>query len=89
MKIYNTLTKQIEEFIPRVDGEVTFYTCGPTVYNDQHIGNMRTYIGHDILDKTLRLLGYKVTRIMNITDIGHLTSDSDFEIGRASCRERV
>ena len=78
MKIYNTLTKQIEEFIPRVDGEVTFYTCGPTVYNDQHIGNMRTYIGHDILDKTLRLLGYKVTRIMNITDIGHLTSDSDF-----------
>ena len=78
MKIYNTLTRQVEEFIPRVDGEVTFYTCGPTVYNDQHIGNMRTYIGHDILDKTLRLLGYKVTRIMNITDIGHLTSDSDF-----------
>jgi len=77
MKFYNTLTKKIEDFIPNEEGKVKFYTCGPTVYHDQHIGNMRNYIGHDILDKTLRYLGYDVLRIMNITDVGHLTSDSD------------
>ena len=77
MKFYNTLTKKIEEFKPIEEGKVKFYTCGPTVYHDQHIGNMRNYIGHDILDKTLRYLGYDVLRIMNITDVGHLTSDSD------------
>ncbi len=75
MKFYNTSTRKVEKFIPNVEGEVKFYTCGPTVYHDQHIGNMRNYIGHDVLDKTLRFLGYKVTRIMNITDIGHLTGD--------------
>ena len=78
MKIYNTLTKTIEEFISFVPGEVKFYTCGPTVYGEAHIGNIRTYIGHDILDKTLRYLGYKVTRIMNITDVGHLSDDADY-----------
>ncbi len=78
MKFYNTLSKKVEEFIPREEGKVTFYTCGPTVYHDQHIGNMRNYIGHDVLDKTLRLLGYDVKRIMNITDVGHLTGDSDY-----------
>ncbi len=77
MKIYNTLTHSIEEFVPNEPGKVKFYTCGPTVYHDQHIGNMRNYIGHDILDKALRYLGYDVTRVMNITDVGHLTSDSD------------
>ena len=77
MKFYNTLTKKIEEFIPNEEGKVKFYTCGPTVYSYQHIGNMRNYVGHDILDKTLRYLGYDVLRIMNITDVGHLTSDSD------------
>ncbi len=77
MQIYNTLTKKIEEFVPHTKGKVTFYTCGPTVYHDQHIGNMRNYIGHDILDKSLRYLGYEVKRVMNITDVGHLTSDSD------------
>ena len=77
MKIYNTLSRKIEEFIPYEEGKVKFYTCGPTVYHDQHIGNMRNYIGHDILDKTLRYLGYDVLRVMNITDVGHLTSDSD------------
>ena len=63
MRFYNTLTKKVEEFKPHRDGEIIFYTCGPTVYHDQHIGNMRNYIGHDILDKTLRYLGYKVKRI--------------------------
>ena len=77
MKIYNTLTRTIEEFVPHEEGKVKFYTCGPTVYHDAHIGNMRSYVGHDILDKTLRYLGYDVLRVMNITDVGHLTSDSD------------
>ena len=77
MKIYNTLTRQVEEFIPNEEGKVKFYTCGPTVYHYAHIGNIRNYIGHDILDKTLRYIGYDVTRAMNITDVGHLTSDSD------------
>lgn len=77
MKIYNTLSRTIEEFVP-IDGKnVKMYTCGPTVYSYAHIGNMRNYIGHDILEKSLRYLGFSVTRCMNITDVGHLTSDSD------------
>lgn len=77
MRLYNTLTRKIEDFIPYEEGKVKMYTCGPTVYHYAHIGNIRNYIGHDILDKTLRFLGYEVTRAMNITDVGHLTSDSD------------
>lgn len=77
MKLYNTLTKKVEEFIPYQDGIVKMYTCGPTVYNYAHIGNLRTYIFEDILQKSLEYLGYKVTRAMNITDVGHMTSDGD------------
>ena len=77
MKIYNTLTREIEEFIPNNSDFVTMYTCGPTVYNQAHIGNLRTYIFEDVLERTLNYLGYKVKRVMNITDVGHLTSDSD------------
>ena len=77
MKLYNTLTKKIEEFIPHNFNEVTLYTCGPTVYHYAHIGNMRNYISEDILEKSLKYLGYNVKRCMNITDVGHLTSDSD------------
>lgn len=77
MKLYNTLTRQIEEFVPNKEGEVRMYTCGPTVYHYAHIGNLRTYIFEDILEKSLKYLGYKVDRVMNITDVGHLTSDSD------------
>ena len=77
MKLYNTLSRKIEEFVPWNKDCVSFYTCGPTVYHYAHIGNMRNYIGHDVLDKTLRYLGYNVKRVMNITDVGHLTSDSD------------
>ena len=77
MKLYNTLTRTIEDFIPNNKDDVRIYTCGPTVYHYAHIGNIRNYIGHDILEKTLRYLGYGVTRAMNITDVGHLTSDSD------------
>lgn len=77
MKIYNTLTKQVEEFVPNEKGMVKLYTCGPTVYHFAHIGNLRTYIFEDILEKTLIYLGYNVNRVMNITDVGHLQSDAD------------
>ena len=77
MKLYNTLTRQLEDFRSIEEGKVKMYTCGPTVYHYAHIGNMRNYIGHDILQRTLEYLGYQVTRAMNITDVGHLTSDSD------------
>ncbi len=77
MKLYNTLSHSIEEFKPNEPGKVKIYTCGPTVYHYAHIGNMRNYIGHDVLVRTLKYLGYEVTRAMNITDVGHLTSDSD------------
>lgn len=77
MKLYNTLNKKIEEFIPYNKNIVTMYTCGPTVYHYAHIGNLRTYIFEDILEKGLNYIGYNVKRCMNITDVGHLTSDSD------------
>lgn len=77
MKIYNTLTRKVEEFIPNNKNQVNMYTCGPTVYHYAHIGNLRSYIMEDILEKTLMYNGYKVNRVMNITDVGHLSSDSD------------
>ncbi len=77
MKIYNTLTKQVEQFTPNEEGIVRMYTCGPTVYHYAHIGNLRTYIFEDILEKGLEYLGYDVLRVMNITDVGHLDSDAD------------
>lgn len=76
MNIYNTLTRKIEKFIPN-DKIIKMYTCGPTVYHFAHIGNLRTYIMEDILEKTLLYNNYKVDRVMNITDVGHLSSDSD------------
>ena len=77
MKLYNTLSKQIEEFVPNEPGKVKMYTCGPTVYHYAHIGNIRTYIMEDVLEKFLRFSGYDVTRVMNVTDVGHLSSDGD------------
>ena len=77
MKLYNTLTRKIEEFVPHTDGVVNMYTCGPTVYHYQHLGNMRTYITEDVFEKSFKYLGYKVNRVMNITDVGHLKSDGD------------
>lgn len=74
---FNTLTRKVEQFIPNVDGKVAMYTCGPTVYHFAHIGNLRSYIMEDILEKTLHYVGYDVKRVMNITDVGHLTSDAD------------
>ena len=77
MNLYNTLTKKVEKFTPNNGNEVKLYTCGPTVYHYAHIGNLRTYICEDILEKSLNYLGYNVKRVMNITDVGHLSSDSD------------
>ena len=77
MHIYNTLSKRVEKFIPNEENIVKMYTCGPTVYSYAHIGNLRTYIFEDILEKTLTLHGYNVKRVMNITDVGHIVSDAD------------
>lgn len=74
---YNTLTKKVETVIPNVDGKIAMYTCGPTVYHFAHIGNLRSYIMEDVLEKYLRFAGYDVKRVMNITDVGHLSSDGD------------
>ena len=76
MKLYNSLTRNKDEFAPQ-DNTVRMYTCGPTVYHFAHIGNLRTYIAEDVLEKYLRYSGYDVKRVMNITDVGHLTGDSD------------
>ena len=77
MKLYNSLTKKVEEFKPNEEGKVKMYTCGPTVYHFAHIGNLRSYIMEDVLEKLLRFSGYDVKRVMNITDVGHLSSDAD------------
>lgn len=77
MRLYNTLTRKVDEFVTHQEGKVGMYTCGPTVYHYAHIGNLRTYIMEDVLEKYLRYSGYDVKRVMNITDVGHLTSDGD------------
>ena len=77
MKLYNTLTRKLEDFKPINIDEVRIYTCGPTVYSRSHIGNLAAYVYWDLLIRTMRLEGYKVKRVMNITDVGHLTSDGD------------
>ena len=76
-KFYNTLTRNIDTVIPHEDGKIAMYTCGPTVYHYAHIGNLRSYIMEDVLEKALRYVGYDVKRVMNITDVGHLSSDAD------------
>lgn len=77
LKIYNTLTRNKEDFKPIREGKVSMYSCGPTVYNFAHIGNLRTYIFMDIFRRVLRYDGYKIKGVMNITDVGHLMSDAD------------
>ena len=77
LKIYNTLSRKIEEFEPINPPVVNMYTCGPTVYEYSHIGHMRRYVGDDILVRVLEFNNFKVKQVMNITDVGHLTSDSD------------
>ncbi len=77
MYLYNSLSHKKELFVPNSPDMVNMYTCGPTVYHYAHIGNLRTYIMEDVLEKSLRYFGYPVTRVMNITDVGHLASDAD------------
>ncbi len=77
MILYNTFGGTKQEFVPHEEGKVKMYTCGPTVYHYAHIGNLRTYIMEDVLEKYLRYAGYDVLRVMNITDVGHLSSDAD------------
>lgn len=77
INLYNTLSKKVEPFVPNEAGKVKMYTCGPTVYHFAHIGNLRSYIMEDVLEKTFRYAGYDVKRVMNITDVGHLSSDAD------------
>ncbi len=77
LSLFNTLGRETQEFVPIQEGQVGLYTCGPTVYQYAHIGNLRTYIFEDLLVRALRFLGYKVKHVMNITDVGHLTDDAD------------
>ena len=77
LKLFNSLTRQIEPFIPVHEGEARVYTCGPTVYNYPHIGNMRAYVFADTLGRVLSYKGFKLTHVINITDVGHLTDDAD------------
>ncbi|MDR1506856.1 MAG: cysteine--tRNA ligase [Treponema sp.] len=78
LRLFNTLGREIQTFEPLKPGHAGFYGCGPTVYNYAHIGNLRAYVTHDILTRTLRAGGYTLTHVMNITDVGHLSGDSDF-----------
>ena len=90
MKLYNSETKKIEELIPNEAGKIKMYTCGPTVYSYAHIGNFRAYIMEDALFNALTFLGYKVERVMNITDVGHLSDDNDYgedKLLRAATKE--
>src|SRR6266581_9352182 len=77
MRLYNTLTRRVEEFKPQKSGQATLYTCGPTVYNYYHIGNLRNAVFNDTLRRTLEATGLEVKHVMNITDVGHLVSDAD------------
>ncbi len=77
LKLFNSLTRQVETFTPVHEGEARVYTCGPTVYNYAHIGNMRAYVFADVLGRTLRWKGYDLRHVINITDVGHLTDDGD------------
>ena len=77
IRFYDTLTRSLEEVQPSDNEPIKLYTCGPTVYNFAHIGNLRTYIWEDVLERTLQFNHYDVNRVMNITDVGHLTSDAD------------
>jgi cysteinyl-tRNA synthetase len=88
LTLFNSLTRQMETFQPVHPGEARVYSCGPTVYNYPHIGNMRAYVFADVLGRTLSFKGYKLTHVINITDVGHLTDDADagedkMEHGRA------
>lgn len=92
IRLFNTMTRKIEEFKPLVPGKMGFYSCGPTVYWDQHIGNMRSFVNSDILKRMFIENGYDVHHVMNITDVGHLTSDEDTgedKMEKGAAREKL
>lgn len=92
IRLFNTMTRKIEEFKPMVPGKMGFYSCGPTVYWDQHIGNMRSFVNSDILKRMFIENGYDVHHVMNITDVGHLTSDEDTgedKMEKGAAREKL
>lgn len=89
LRIYNTLTRTVESFVPLRKNDVGMYTCGPTVYKDAHIGNFRTYIVEDVLRRTLALNRFRVHHVMNITDVGHLTDDADSGEDKVEAEARV
>ena len=97
LKIYNSLSGEKETFVPIHEGSIGMYVCGPTVYSNVHLGNVRTFMSFDIIFRYSLHLGYKVRYVRNITDVGHIVDDAEDgedkiakkEIGRASCRERV
>ena len=89
LKIYNTLTRQKETFVPIQEGRVGLYVCGPTVYNDVHMGNCRTFLSFDVIYRYLIHLGYKVRYVRNITDAGHLTDDGDEGEDKISKKARI
>ena len=81
VRFYDTLTRSVRDFTPQEAGRVTMYTCGPTVYRPVHIGNLRTFVAADLLRRALELEGLAVRKVMNITDVGHMTDDSQEEGG--------
>ena len=92
IRLYNTMSRRLEEFKPLVEGKMGFYTCGPTVYWDSHIGNMRTIVNSDIIKRVFIENGYNVTHVMNFTDVGHLTSDGDTgddKMEKGAARENI
>ena len=78
MRLYSTLDRKVVDIVPHREGEISIYSCGPTVYFRMHVGNLRAYINWDILHRALIYLGYDVKRVMNITDVGHMSSQDDF-----------
>ena len=77
LRLFNSLTRELQDFAPLTGNEARVYSCGPTVYNYPHIGNMRAYIFADTLGRVLRWKGYDLKHVINITDVGHLTDDAD------------
>jgi cysteinyl-tRNA synthetase len=91
LQLYNSLTRRTEEFKPLEEGRVGIYVCGPTVYGHAHLGHAKRYVSFDVLVRYLRYLGYTVTYVQNITDVGHLTDDADAgedKIAKAARKER-
>lgn len=89
LKIYNSLSGEKEIFIPILEGNVGMYVCGPTVYSNVHMGNVRTFMSFDFIYRTLQFLGYKVRYVRNITDAGHLTDDGDVNNDRFVKQSRL